>query len=156
MNTISEIKIQRRYIVGNKRVSIGKIIFVDYWAFLSVAVALVAAGFYVYNTFINASPIAGLDWIMFAAIGLGIAGFIWRVMAVSAIINNGQESKATVSEVSFYRGRGFIKYTYPRDGKTYAGKTAVMKTGTTSQIRAGQEVTIATHQGKSLIKDLFV
>ena len=143
--------------MNNKRASIGKIIFVDYWAFLSVAVALVAVGFYIYNkTFIKASLITELDWIMVAAIALGIAGLIWRITAVSSIINNGQETKATVSEVSFYRGRGFIKYTYPRDGKTYAGKTAVMKTGATPQIRVGQEVTIATHQGKSLIKDLFV
>lgn len=142
--------------MNNKRASISKIIFVDYWAFLSAAIALVAVGFFIYDTFINANPIAWLEWFMIAGIILGITGLIWKVMAVSSIINDGQEVKATVSEISFYRGRGFIKYTYPRDGKTYAGKTAVMKTGATSQIRVGQEVTIATHQGKSLIKDLFV
>jgi hypothetical protein len=142
--------------MNSKSASIGKIIYSDYWAFLSLVIGIVGAGFYGYNTFLNANPVQGLDWLMFAAIGLGIAGMIWRIMAVSAIVNNGQEVKATVSEVSFYRGRGYVKYTYPRDGKTLAGKTAVMKNGKTSQYRAGQEITIAVHQGKSLIKELFV
>ena len=142
--------------MNSKRASIGKIVFADYLAFLSLGMAVVGAGFYVYNAFLSANPVQGLDWLMFAAIGLGIAGMAWRIMAVSAIVNNGQEVKATVSEVSFYRGRGYVKYTYPRDGKTLAGKTAVMKTAKTSQYRAGQEITIAVHQGKSLIKELFV
>jgi hypothetical protein len=142
--------------MNNKRASIGKIIVADYWAFLSIAIAIVGAGFYVYNTFLNANPIQGLDWLMIAAVVLGIAGMVWRITAVSAIINNGQEVKATINEVSFYRGRGYIKYTYPRDGKTLMGRTAVNKTGKTSQYRAGQEITITVHQGKSLIKELFV
>ncbi len=142
--------------MNSKRASIGKIVFADHWAFLSVTVAVVGAGFYVYNAFLNANPVQGLDWLMFAAIGLGIAGMIWRIMAVSAIVNNGQEVKATVREVSFYRGRGYVKYTYPRDGKTLAGKMAVTKNGKTSQYRVGQEITIAIHQGKSVIKELFV
>jgi hypothetical protein len=142
--------------MNNKHASIFKIIVADYWAFLSIAIAVVAVGFYVYNTFINAKPIAGLEMYMVAAIVLGLVGLIWRVISVSSIINNGDEVKATISEISFYRGRGFIKYTYPRDGKTMMGKTAVNKTGATSQFRVGQEITIAVSQGKSLIKDLFV
>jgi hypothetical protein len=142
--------------MNGKRASIGKIIVADYWAFLSVAIAVVGAGFYLYNTFMNTNPVQGLDWLMIAAVVLGIAGMVWRIMAVSAIINNGQEIKATVSEISFYRGRGFIKYTYVHEGKTLMGKTAVMKTGATSRFQVGQEVTIAVNQGKSLIKDLFV
>lgn len=142
--------------MNGKRASIGKIIFADYWAFLSVTVAVVGAGFYIYNTFLNANPVQGLDWLMFAAIALGIAGMIWRIMAVAAIVNNGQEIKAAISEVSFYRGRGYVKYTYPRDGKTLMGRTAVMKNAKTSQYRIGQEITIAVHEGRSLIKELFV
>jgi hypothetical protein len=142
--------------MNNKRASIGKIIFADYWAFLSAGIAVVAVGFYIFNTFINANPLVGLDIYMAAAFVLGVAGLVWRVMSVSSIINNGEEVKATISEISFYRGRGFIKYTYPRDGKTMMGKTAVNKTGATSAFRVGQEITIAVSQGKSLIKDLFV
>ena len=142
--------------MNSKRASIGKIIVADYWAFLSISMAVVGVGFIIYNKFLSAKPIAGLEWPMLVLVVFGIAGMVWRIMAVSAIINNGQEVKATVSEVSFYRGRGYVKYTYPRDGKTLMGKTAVMKTSKTSQYRAGQEITIAVHQGKSLIKELFV
>ena len=142
--------------MNEKRASIGKIIVVDYWAFLSTAIAVLAAGFYAYNSFLSAKSIAGLDLYVVAAVALGVAGLVWRVMSVSSIINNGQEIKAAISEISFYRGRGFIKYTYPRDGKTLMGKTTVNKTGATSQFRVGQEITIAVSQGKSLIKDLFV
>jgi len=142
--------------MNNKRASIGKVIFVDYWAFLSAAMAVLAAGFLVYNTYISTKPIAGLDLIALAAVLLGAAGLVWRVVSISSIINNGEEFKATVSDVSFYRGRGFIKYTYPRDGKTLMGKTTVNKTAATSQFRVGQEITIAVNQGRSLIKDLFV
>ena len=142
--------------MNDKRASIGKIIVVDYWAFLSVSMAVVGIGFIIYNMFISAKPIAGLELPMLGLVILGAAGLVWRVRSVSSIINNGQEVKATVSEISFYRGRGYIKYTYPRDGQTLMGSTAVMKTGATSRFLVGQEITIAVNQGKSLIKDLFV
>ena len=142
--------------MNDKRASIGKIIVVDYWAFLSVSMAVVGIGFIVYNMFISAKSIAGLELPMLGLVILGAAGLVWRVRSVSSIINNGQEVKATVSEISFYRGRGYIKYTYPRDGQTLMGSTAVMKTGATSRFLVGQEITIAVNQGKSLIKDLFV
>ncbi len=142
--------------MNEKHASIGKIIVVDYWAFLSITMAIVGAGFIIYNMFISAKPIAGLEIYILPLVVLGVAGLVWRVMSVSSIINNGQEVKAAISEISFYRGRGYIKYTYPREGKTLMGKMAVMKTNATSQFRVGQEITIAVNQGKSLIKDLFV
>jgi hypothetical protein len=142
--------------VNNKRASVFKIIVVDYWAFLSITMAVVGVGFIVYNMYFSAKPIAGLEIYLLPLVVLGVAGLVWRVMSVSSIINNGQEIKAAVSEISFYRGRGFIKYTYPREGKTLMGKTAVMKTTVTSRFQVGQEITIAVSQGKSSIKDLFV
>jgi hypothetical protein len=145
--------------MNNKRASIVKIIWADYWAFLSAAIAVLAAGFYAYNTLLNAKPIQGLDLYVIAAVVLGVVGLAWRIMSVSSIINNGQELKATVSEISFYRDRGFIKYTYVRDGKTLMGKTTVMKNKASRQFQVGQEITIAVSRGtppKSLIKDLFV
>ena len=145
--------------MNDKRPSIVKIIWVDYWAFLSTAVAILAAGFYAYNTFLNANPIQGMDWFVLAALVLGVLGLGWRYISIASIINGGLEVKATVSEIGFFRDRGFIKYIYTHEGKKLAGHTSVMKNKMSARFQPGQEVMIVVdreNSQKTLLIDLFV
>jgi hypothetical protein len=145
--------------MNNKSASLLKIVWVDYWAFLSVMAAILAVGFYVYNAFLASSPMPGADLFVLAAVALGLLGLAWRYIAIASLINSGLEVKATVSDIGFFRDRGFIKYIYLHEGNKLVGHTSVMKNKMTTRFVVGQEVLIVVdreNSRKTLLVDLFV
>lgn len=145
--------------MNDKRASLLKIIWVDYWAFLSAAIVILAAGFYVYNAILAPEPIQGFDWLVLVGIVLGVIGLAWRYINIVSLINGGLEIKATVNEIGFFRDRGFIKYIYLHDGNKLVGHTSVMKNKMTTRFAIGQEVLIVVdreNSRKTLLVDLFV
>jgi len=145
--------------MNNKSASFLKIVWVDYWAFLSVVTAILAIGFYIYNTALASSPIPGADLFVLAVFVLGLLGLAWRFISITSLVNSGLEIKATVSEIGFFRDRGFIKYIYTYEGNRLVGHTSVMKNKMTTRFAIGQEVLIVVDRGnprKTLLVDLFV
>lgn len=145
--------------MNTSRPSFAKILWVDYWALLSALVGMLAVGFYIYNSFLSAKPVENMNLFVVAGFFLGVLGVMLRYASIASLIGSGLEVRATVSEVGFFRDRGFIKYIYTHEGKRLTGHTSVMKNKTTTRYQPGQEVTIVVdreNSKKTLLKDLFV
>lgn len=144
--------------MNDKQPSILKVIWNDYWAFISVMVCLIAVGMYLYDTFFSQTLTQGFTWFSLGIFVLGLLGLAWRYVSIVSLYNSGLEAKATVSEVGFFRDRGYIKYIYPYENKKYASHMSVMKNKTTARYQVGHEVDVLVDREnprKSLIKDLF-
>lgn len=144
--------------MNDKQPSILKIIWIDYWAFVSAISCLVAAGLYVYDTFFQSNPASSFTWVTFGIFGLGLLGLGWRYISIVTLYNSGLEARATISEVGFFRDRGYIKYIYPYENMKYASHMTVMKNKTTTRYQIGNEIDVIVDREnpkKSMIKDLF-
>ena len=144
--------------MNDKHPSLLKIIWIDYWGFVSTVLCLIAAGMAIYNTFLSRNATPGMLWFALGILGLGLWGVALRYISIVSLYNSGLETQATVSEVGFFRDRGTIKYIYPYENKKYASHMTVMKNGTTTRYQVGSEIEVIVDREnpkKSLIKDLF-
>lgn len=144
--------------MNDKQPSILKIIWIDYWAFVSAFICLIAIGMYAYETFLSRDPAQSITWVALGVLVLGLLGLAWRCLSIVSLYNSGLEAKATVSEVGFFRDRGYIKYIYPYENKKYASHMTVMKNQTTARYQVGNEIEVIVDREnpkKSMIKDLF-
>ena len=145
--------------MNEKQPSILKIIWIDYWAFISAMLCLVAVGMYVYDTFFSGNPTQSFTWLSLGIFILGLLGLAWRYVSLVSLYNSGLEAKATVSEVGFFRDRSYIKYIYPYENQKYASHMTVMKNKTTIRYQVGTQMEVMVDREnpkKSMIKDLFV
>lgn len=144
--------------MNNRYPSLFKILWIDYWAFVSAALCLIAAGMGIYNTYLSRNPTPGILWVALGVLALGLWGVALRYISIVSLYNSGLETKATVSEVGFFRDRGYIKYIYPYENRKYASRMTVMKNGMTTRYEIGNEIEVIVDREnprKSLIKDLF-
>jgi hypothetical protein len=145
--------------MNDKQPSILKIIWIDYWAFISAVFCLGATGMYVYDTFLNGNLAQGFTWVSLGIFVLGLVGLAVRYVSIVSLYNSGLETKATVSDVGFFRDRGYIKYIYPYENKKYASQMTVMKNKTSTRYQIGNEIEVIVDREnpkKSMIKDLFL
>lgn len=145
--------------MDDKQPSLLKIVWIDYIAFLATALSLMAVGLYVYDRFFMRSVSQSFTWITMGIFVVGLFGVTWRFTSIISLYNSGLEARATVSEVSFFRDRGAIRYIYPYQGQRYAGRMIVMKNKLTDRYQIGDEVAVIVDRenpGKSIIRDLFV
>jgi cell division protein FtsW (lipid II flippase) len=143
----------------DKHPSILKIIWIDYVAFLSTALCLMAIGLYVYDRFFKGNISQSFAWIALGIFLLGLFGLAWRYIYIVSLFNSGLEVRATVSDAGFFRDRGSIKYIYPYEGKRYASHMTVMKNKLTTCYQIGEEIEVIVDREnpkKTLIKDLFI
>ena len=144
--------------MNDKGPSIFKVIWIDYWAFVSVMLCLIAVGMYVYDRFFSRNLSQSFSWFSLGVLILGLFGLAWRYVSIVSLYNSGLEAKATVSEVSFFRDRGYIKYIYPYENKKYASHMTVMKNTTTARYQVGNQIEVIVDREnpkRSMIKDLF-
>lgn len=142
----------------DKQPSLWKVIWIDYWAFVSVMLCFIAVGMYIYDMFFSRNPTQTFVLFSLGIFMLGLFGITWRYMSLISLFNSGQEAKATVSEVGFFRDRGYIKYIYPYENKKYASHMTVMKNQLTTRYQVGDVVDVLVDREnpkKSMIKDLF-
>lgn len=145
--------------MNEKKPSIVKIFWNDYWSFLSTTFCVVAIGFYLYDIFVVTNSISNFKWIAIGMFLLGLFGVMTRFISIISLYNSGIETKATVSEIGFFRDRGYIKYIYSFENKKYASQMSVMKNKTTIKHQVGQEINVIVDREnpkKSLILDLFI
>ena len=145
--------------MNDKQPSLLKIIWIYYWTFVSAVFCLVAAGMYIYDAFLDGKSTQSLTWVSLGIFLLGLLGVAYRYISIVSLYNSGLETRATVSEVGFFRDRGYIKYIYPYENKKYASYMTVMKNKTTTRYQIGAEIEVIVDREnpkKSIIKDLFV
>ena len=142
-----------------KSLSLLKIIRTDYWAFLLAMFSVIFPAIYIYDYLRSGEFIPNFNLISIGFLGLSVFGLISRCISIITIFNSGWEVKATVSEIGFFRGRGYIKYIFPFQNGRYVGVMNVMKNKATSQFRVGDEVIVIVSRDdpkKSFIRDLFI
>ena len=145
--------------MSNLQPSFLKIIWTDYWAFLLTMFSLVFPGIFLYDYLRSGTLDLRFSWVSIGIFGLSVFGLILRCISIITLFNSGWEVKATINEMGFFRGRGYIQYIFPYQNGRYAGRMTVMKTKATSSYRVGDEVIVIVDRDnpkKSIIRDLFV
>jgi hypothetical protein len=145
--------------MNDKQPSFFKIIWIDYWAFVSTVVCFIAAGMYLYDIFLSGNRTQSVTWVALGVLILGLWGVALRYISLISLYNSGLEARARVSEVSFFRDRGYIRYIYLYENKKYAGHMIVMKNKMTTRYQMGDEIEVIVDREKpkkSMIKDLFI
>lgn len=144
--------------MDDRQPSLIKIIWIDYWAFVSTIACFVAPWMYVYDIFFHGNSAQTLSWVTFGIFGVGLLGLALRYISLVSLYNSGLETKATISEVGFFRDRGYIKYIYPYENKKYSSHMTVMKNKLTTHYQIGDEIDVIVDREnpkKSMIKNLF-
>jgi hypothetical protein len=67
---------------------------------------------------------------------------LWRVLSIRGLFADGIAVPGTITDLSFFRGRGWVKYTYTHQDVTYRGWNSIMKTGRAGTLKPGDQVTI--------------
>lgn len=92
-----------------------------------------------------------------AVIGLPLA--FWRVRTVQQRFAQGETVNGQITDISFYRDRGTVAYTYTHQGKTYSAFNMIMKTGQTKNLRPGTQIAVVVNPAnpkEALIRDLYI
>ena len=145
--------------MNDKQPSILKIIRIDYWAFVCTIFAIITPGFYLYDRFSGGAFVPNFEWITLGLLTLALFGLASRYISIVSLYNSGLEVRATVSDIGFFRDRGYIKYIYTFENRKYASQMTVMKNRVTTSYRIGNEIDVIVDREnpkKSLIRDLFV
>lgn len=145
--------------MNNQQPSILKIIWVDFWAMVSAIFLIIVPVMYLYFAYVDGHLSENLIWTILGLLAISIFGLASRYISIVSLYNSGLEAKATISEISFFRDRGHIKYIYSFQGQKYASQMRVMKNKITTRYEIGNEVDVIVDGGnpkKSIIKDLFV
>jgi len=147
------------------------IIQLDTVALLALLFPLVIWGIYIATTYFGffpglggRDPLTGADAPLFLYLGLiatvvGIPLLLWRVRSFQSMFRRGIQVRGRITDVSFYRDRGRVEYSYTYEGQTYAGGNAVQKTGRSEALQPGGEVTLLVDPEKpqrAVIRDLYV
>lgn len=145
--------------MNNKRASVLKVIWVDTWAMFAAIFSLVAPAIYIYDMFFAKQSMNNLGWVMLGILVLSLFGLAVRVISILSLCNSGLETKAIITEIGFFRDRGYIKFLYTFQGQKHISAQSVMKNKITTQYRNGQEVNIVVDREnakKAIITNLFV
>lgn len=159
--------------MSNKpKASIVRIIQSDYLALLGVLVPVVSLIMYVcvayfgyFPGFRGRDPIQGTEgaplffymFIIGLVIGLPLA--FWRIRSIQQMFEKSVEVIGQITNISFYKDRGRVEYSYTYQNQNYSGGNAIMKTGKTQQLRSGSQVVLLVNPDEpkhALIRDLYI
>lgn len=148
-----------------------RIIQSDMIALIAAAVPLVALAMYIVIAYFGFFPgLRGRDPInadgaplflysFIVALVVGVPLIIWRYRTIQEVFANGVEVEGQVTNLSFFRDRGRVDYTYVFQGQTFSGGNAIMKNSRTQALMLGRPVTLVVHKDnpkRALARDLYV
>ena len=84
---------------------------------------------------------------------------LWRVLSIRGLFADGIEVPGTITDLSFFGGRGWVKYTYTYQDVTYRGWNSIMKTDRSGTLKPGDQVTIVFRPDKpkrAAIRQLYL
>ncbi len=129
--------------------SIIRIILTDYAAFLAtIFLPIFWAGYFLLITEDAKTP----QWMILTFVGgitlVCLAVIVWRINLIETIFEDGWETQATITQVTFNKDRGRVDYKYTYDGIDYESGNAVMKTPWTTALRFGEMVTVLVDRNR--------
>lgn len=112
----------------NKKPSIERILWTDYFASVSVISILAIWGFFLFFKFIKPDQLSeSLLYVSIIVTLVGSAVFTWRVRLITSAFEEGVEVEGDVVSVSFFRDRGNATYIYTVNGERYKSSNAIMR-----------------------------
>ena len=152
--------------------SLVRIIQSDYLALLGILVPSVSLIMYVCVAYFGyfpglrgRDPIQGTEgaplffYLFIIGFVIGLPLSIWRVRSIQKMFANSVEVTGQITDLSFFRDRGRVEYSYIYQGQNYSGGNAIMKTGKTLQLRPGSQILLLVNPNepkRALIRDLYV
>jgi len=144
--------------ITENRPSVFRIMFTNYVAFIGVLSPALLWLVFLFDHF-RGDRLTTSDLIALGSITLlGLIIMVWKIFSISAIINNGLETTATVHSSGFYRSRGRIKFIYSFQGEKYMTQNTVNSNKRTRAFTAGDQVSICldpNNPKKAIIKDIY-
>ena len=152
--------------------SIVRILQSDYLALFGILVPVVTlimyacvAYFGYFPGFRGRDPIQGTEgapfffYLFIIGLVVGIPLAIWRIRSIQQVFSKSVEVVGQITNISFYKDRGKVEYSYTYQSQSYSGGNAIMKTGKTQQLRSGSQVVLLVNSDepkRALIRDLYV
>jgi hypothetical protein len=128
-----------------------RVIWTDFIAFFTALMPIIMWAIFIVVATVRAMP--DIRWgrgsltsapvylpMVFTVVAIPI--LVWRVWGIRRLFADGIEVPGSVTDVSFFRGRGYVKYTYRHPDVTYSGYNAIMQTGPAKSLKPGDQVTI--------------
>jgi hypothetical protein len=82
----------------------------------------------------------------------------WRLSSIKKLFKSGERVFGRITDISFFKDRGRIEYSYSYGRQDFQSGTAIMKNSKTKSFQNGQEILLiinSTDPTKALIQDLY-
>jgi hypothetical protein len=149
------------------RPSLGRIIWTDYTAFLSVIWPI--AVWVVYIAWVPdwwgrkslVSPWIS-PYLLYLAVAITLVGLgllVWRVYLIWSMFRHGQEVAGRIASVVINRDRGRVEYTYTYKRKRYKTVAAVHRNKQTKALKSGEAVVLMVDQKnpeRAFIRNIYL
>ena len=140
-----------------KNASIRKILTTDYVSAVSgLAIVVSWIAWFALTWGSSAFP---NTWYFTMALSLAFLWLIvWRVRLIRSAFEDGRQVNGIVLDVSFYRDRGRVTYSYTLDGERYQVSNALMRSKQTLQLYEGQHVAVMVNRERpqtGFIQELY-
>lgn len=145
----------------NKHPSLIKIITIDYIACLAFLIPVIFWGLYIVLIILQKVTLADFALpVIFSVITIVAIGvLVWRIQVFNTVFNDGLETPATVSNISFFRDRGRVDFVYTYQGQKYIGGNAILKVKQTQALQIGEQVIVIVDRNnpkRAFIRDLYI
>lgn len=90
---------------------------------------------------------------------LGAAFIFWRISSITKIFENGERVMGKITDISFFKDRGRIEFSYNYQRQSFQSGSSIMKNSKTTGYRNGDEVILIVDSAKPtrvFIQDLYV
>ncbi len=141
--------------MGNKELNVGKLLFMDYGCFLFLMFpvmswVLTGIGYFrsIYGSKLIENPdinAESLPFFLYLAIGLTVVFvplLLRRIGIFRRVWEQGRTASGWITGVSFYRGRGTLRYNYEFQGKNVESANTVMRNKQTRDLQSGMPVEV--------------
>ena len=132
-----------------------RVIEVDYAAQLGVLMPVAIWGLWLVLLLVKLDDAPFFRTLAMPVTVVGLGLLIWRSRFVMQSYEDGSQTPGTVTNISFFRGRGRIYYAYTAVSVKYLGSNAVNYSRRTRAIKPGQPITVTydRHQPKRAFVD---
>jgi hypothetical protein len=82
----------------------------------------------------------------------------WRLSSIQKLFKSGERVVGRIIDISFFKDRGRIEYSYSYGRQNFQSGTAIMKNSKTKSYQNGQEIMLIINSAdpsKALIQDLY-
>ena len=122
--------------------TLSRVISTDYPSFIAVLFPVVFDIFTIYFFFTGNYSFQFFLPIAIVATIIGVPFLVKRYRIISSVFEAGIQTKGTVTNIGFFRGRGSVSYSYNVQGETQTSSNAINRNSHTRKLTVGQKVTV--------------